>query len=76
MKIKLELLRGYIADEVKSKFNELEIDANKIVDTKAIIMLREIQAIIQNENMEPEDMVEAISNIFLEQKIDGAWWVY
>lgn len=46
MKIKLELLRGYIADEVKSKFNELEIDANKIVDTKAIIMLREIQAII------------------------------
>ena len=74
MKIKLDLLKDYIADSVAEKVENMEIDATKIADTKAIIMLGEISAILQNKELEPFDMVTAISEVFAENRLDGVWW--
>lgn len=75
MKINLGLLKGYIADEVVRKFDELEVDATKIADTKATIMLGEIYAIMQNEDYEPYEMIEAITKVYYENRLDGVWWM-
>ena len=75
MKINLELLKGYVADEVVRHFDVLEVDATKIADTKATIMLGEIYAIMQNENMEADEMIEAITKVYYENNLDGVWWM-
>ena len=75
MKINLELLKGYVADEVVRQFDVLEVDATRIADTKATIMLGEIYAIMQNKNLEANEMIEAITKVYYENKLDGVWWM-
>ena len=70
MNIKTELLRSYIADFVKSKINDFEIDASQIADTTATKMLSEIQAVIKNENYSDFEIVDEIVCIFGKYNID------
>ena len=76
MELKLELVRNQIADIVRGQIRDFDIDLNRIANTKAIAMLGEIQAILQNEQMEYGDMIEAISNIFCDNGAFGGWWKY
>lgn len=64
MDIKLELLRGYVADFVKNHIENFEIDADKIADSQAIQALGEIQEVIQDEGNTDFDAIEKIVLIF------------
>lgn len=64
MDIKLELLRGYMADYVKHHIEDFEIDANKISDSRAIEILSEIRQVIQEEGNTDFECVEKIVLIF------------
>ena len=70
MKIKVELLRGYISDFINNNLADFEIDATQIADTTAIQMLTEIQKAIMDENYSDFDVVEKIICIFEKYKID------
>lgn len=70
MKIKLELLKRYIADFIDNNLDDFEINENKIADTVAINMLAEIQGIIRNENYTDFDAIEEIVCVFERYKID------
>ena len=50
MNVKLELLRGYVADIINSHIKDFDIDASEIADTTAIKMIGEIQNIIKDVN--------------------------
>ena len=71
MKIKTELIKGYIADIVCSQMVDFEIDEEKIADTQAIKALGEIQKVLMRDN-ELDDflIVEEIVNIFSKYEID------
>ena len=63
MDIKLELLRGYVADFVKNHIADFEVDADKIADSRAIQALSEIQEVIQEDSTD-FDAIEKIVLIF------------
>ena len=69
MNIKLELLNDAISDLIKDRLWELELDANEIVNTKAIEILSEIQLIIQNESYSDYEAIEEIISFFEKHKI-------
>ena len=64
MNIKLELLREYIADYVRFKLEDFEIDVSQIANTTAIMALGEIQKVIKDENYSDFDAIEEIVCIF------------
>ena len=70
MKIKTELLRGYISDFINERIEDFEIDADDIANTVAIKMLSEIQEILKNYNHSDFDTVEEIFCVFEKYKID------
>ena len=74
MNIKLELIREHIASKVVHQIEDLDIDINRIANTKAIAMLGEIQAILQNEKMSDSEMLCAIDEIFDDNQMTGGWW--
>lgn len=76
MNLKLELVRERVAEMVAGQIENIDIDLNRIANTKAIAMLGEIQAILQNKELENYQMIDAIENIFSENKVTGAWWEY
>lgn len=59
---------------VAGQIRDFDIDLNRIANTKAIAMLGEIQAILQNKKMNDSEMVSAIDEIFYDNKISGGWW--
>ena len=64
MKIKTELLKRAVADVVCCRLLDFtEVDENKIVNTKALEALSEIQEVIKK-NMEDFDTVEEIVRVF------------
>lgn len=63
-------MKSYIFDFINSNLVDFEIDAEKIADTIAINMLREIQSIIRNENYSDFDAIEEIVCVFEKNKID------
>lgn len=70
MDIKLELLKNEIGDFIKYRMEELDLDASKIADTTAILMLAEIQDVIKDEANSDFDAVEKIVCIFEKYNID------
>ena len=64
MDVKLELLRGYVADFVKNHISDFEVDADKIADSRAIEVLGEIQKVLQDDSNTDFDAVEKINLIF------------
>lgn len=63
MDVKLELLKGYIADYIDSHMEDFDIDAAKIADTAAISILAKIKNIICDESYSDFDVVEEIVHI-------------
>ncbi len=70
MKIKTELLKGFIMDFIDNRIDDFEIDADLITNTVAINVLAEIQEVIKDENYSDFDAIERIIEIFEENKID------
>ncbi len=70
MKIKVELLKGYIHDFINSHIEDFEIDEEKIADTTAIRMLAEIQKVIKNESYSDFEAIEEIVCVFEKYNID------
>ena len=70
MRIKTEILRGYVADFVCARIEDFDIDANEIANSRAINALGEIQLIIQNDKFSDFEMVEEIVNIFEKYELD------
>ena len=64
MNIKLELLRGYVADIINSHIKVFEIDASEIADTTAIKMISEIQKIVKDENYDDFEAMDEIVRVF------------
>lgn len=73
MNIKLELLREYIADYVRFKLEDFEIDVSQIANTTAIMALGEIQKVIKDENYSDFDAIEEIVCIFEKYKISAGF---
>ena len=70
MNVKVELLRNYISDFIKSNIEDFEIDASQIADTTATQMLLEMQKVIKDEKYSDFDVVEEIVCIFEKHNID------
>ena len=70
MKIKTELLKGYISDIINDHIEDFEIDGDLVVDTVAIKILSEIQEVIKNDDFSDFEIVEEIVRIFENNKID------
>lgn len=64
MDIRLELLRGHISDLIKSRIDDLEINADEIANTTAIQMLDEIAKVIRNDDIDDFSAIEEIVCIF------------
>ena len=72
MNIKLEIFAGAVTDAINSTIKYVDIDADKIVNTVAINALREIQAAVQNDNIEEDfDLAEEIVCIFEKYNINA-----
>ncbi len=69
MDIKLELLQGAICDAIKNNIEKINIDADKIVDTKSTKLLSEIKKIINNDTLTDFEMVESIVELFEKNSI-------
>ena len=70
MKIKTELLKGYISDYINNHIEDFEINSDEIVNTTAIKALSEIQQIITNNDYTDFYIVEKIVCVFEKYKID------
>lgn len=75
MRIKLDLIKDHVADLVVNQIQNLDIDVNRIASTKAMTMLSEIQAVIQNPELEFYEMIMTISDIFYDNGMVGADWM-
>ncbi|MBQ5389596.1 MAG: hypothetical protein IIU58_01670 [Clostridia bacterium] len=64
MNIKLDLLKGYVADFVNNHIEELVLDADTIADTVAICLLEEIQLVVCNKTYSDFEVVEEIVTLF------------
>lgn len=63
MKIKLELLIRVIIDFVRCNIEEMEIDADKIVDTAATKALEEVRDVIQDKTLDDFMKVDKIVDV-------------
>lgn len=70
MDIKLELVSSAVCDAVTENLSSINIDLEKVVDTKAINILGQIKNVICNENLDDFQAVDAIVEIFIKNKID------
>ena len=73
MDIKYELFATAISDAINEKLNALdmsgELDATKIVNTKATTMISEIQKVLENDELDDFYMIEEIVDIFHKNNI-------
>ena len=70
MDIKLELMAKSLADMVKDHMEEFGINAEKIAETRANLILGEIQLILTNERFNDYDVVDAIVRLFKMNMLD------
>ncbi len=70
MNIKLELLSEPICDIVRSRLEDIDIDADKIAQTAAIAALTEIQQVLGEEDLSEFDKIEGIVMIFEKYHLD------
>ena len=71
MNIKLELLKNEIAELVINRLDDLDIDADSIIETTAASVLAEIQGCIKNEKLSDFEVVEEIVSIFEKHNISS-----
>ena len=56
MKIKTELLKGYIADAVGSQLTDFEIDEDKVADSRATLILDAVREILIRDELDDFQM--------------------
>ena len=56
MKIKTELLKGYIADAVCSQLTDFEIDEDKVADSRATLILDAVREILIRDELDDFQM--------------------
>ena len=69
MDIKLEILSKEISDIIINNIEKLNIDADKILDTKSTEILRKIKEIISDDSLSDFEIVENIVVLFEENNI-------
>ena len=74
MRIKLELVRIAVADMVASGIADMDIDINKVANSRAIEILEQIRAVMQNDKLSAEGAVSEISEILRENNIAAGEW--
>lgn len=70
MELRLELLKGEIADIVNRNIDKLEIDVNEIAQSTAVRALNDIKAVINNTELDDFMMVDEIVEIFYKYGIE------
>ena len=70
MTIKTDLIKGHICDIIRSELVDFEIDEEKIVNSKAIEILTEIQEILKISGDSDFDTVEKLVGVFEKYKLD------
>ena len=70
MQIKLELLQNAIFDAISQNLSSMEMDADKIANTTAIMALSEIQDIIHDDTKSDFDALEEIVCVFKKYNVD------
>ncbi len=71
MNIKTDIIKEYIADTICNSITDFEIDADKIVDTKATMALAEIQKILHQDELDDFEIVDEIVQIFYKYNLDA-----
>ncbi len=70
MDLKLELLSDSLAEVISQHILVNKIDANTIIDTKAIKILDEIKSVICDDALDDFYVVDRMVEIFVRNKID------
>ncbi|MBQ7097334.1 MAG: hypothetical protein IJN96_04580 [Clostridia bacterium] len=70
MKIKTELIKGYIADAVCSQLTDFEIDEDKVADSRATLILDAVREILLREELSDFEIVDEIVMLFNRLNID------
>lgn len=70
MDIKLELMAKSLAGMVKDHMEEFGMRAEQIAETRANLILGEIQLILTNERFNDYDVVDAIVRLFKMNMLD------
>ena len=70
MKIKTELIKGYIADTICSQLTDFEIDEDVIADSRAILILDAVRNILCREELSDFEIVDEIVMLFNRCNID------
>ncbi len=71
MKIKTEILKGYIADIVCNQISDFEFDENMMLSLRATEILSEIQNILHSGNEQSDfEMIEQIISVFDKYHLD------
>ena len=70
MDVKVELLKEYVADFINQNIHDFEIDADKIADSVATKIIKEIADVLKNETYDDTYIVEEIVTIFEKYGID------
>ena len=70
MQVKMEIIKGYIADLICSGMQDFEIDADGITDTIALGLIGKIKDILWNRAYTDFEVVEEIVSLFQAHNID------
>jgi len=70
MKIKTELIKGYIADAVCSQLTDFEIDEDKVADSRATLILDAVREILIRDELDDFQMIDEIVSLFNRCNID------
>ena len=71
MKLKLQLLKKHVSYLVEKNFRDLEIDADHIADSRAIMTLSQIHRFIyRKEEYTDSEMIEEIRKVFDDNMLD------
>lgn len=67
----IKSLKKHVIQLVLKRFRDINIDADGIADSRAIIFLKEINCIVYSVNMSDSEKVEKIKGLFTEGLIDN-----
>ena len=70
MKIKTELIKGYIADAVCNQLTDFEINEDEIANSRAIIILNAVREILRKDELSDFEMIDEIVMLFHRYNID------